>query len=351
MNIGCCIRLGDANVYYHLRPIAEHPAVSKFHIIRHAPVSPEIGNIPKSVYHIINPQSGYSKFLQMYRTCRNLVLSKQVDAFVSFNPVPYGYISALAAKDSNIPVHFGFIGKDWNGKMQRFFLKATRSLLKNISMFTVTGKNMKAEMLSFGIPESKIKILPHSIEIDKFPVNSVAEHEYDLVFIGQIIQRKRVDIILESIANVKNSFPQIKACIVGEGPLRQQMEKRASSLGINDNVVFTGYSTEVNSYLAKSRIFLITSDSEGLPFALVEAMSCGLVPVCTDVGTIKDVISNGKTGFLIKPGSVQDLTEKLQLILSNRELYEKNRRNILEHRKNYSFDSATKIWDDWFKTF
>ena len=346
--IVACMCAQDSLVHHYLMPIALHPEVSRLWIVR--PRKSLYGDIPKSEYVLAPARFRIFRFIRMIMICFKLGARKEVGAFVSFNPFPYGFIAYLAARWHNKPVHFGFIGSDWyrhiKGKFGRFLLP----IAKKASFITATGELMRTEMLELGLDAEKIKVLPHSVDLDRMKRNEPEKAKYDCIYVGQLIERKRVDLILQGFAKVSAAHPEARLCIVGDGPLRGSLENMARRLGIADAVDFAGFRIDVERYLADSRIILIASNMEGLPFAMIEGMCSGLAPVCTPVGTIPNLIKDGVNGLLFPCGDANALADCVNRLIENPLLYETIRKNAIQARKIFSYESATALWDDWFRS-
>lgn len=344
----CCMMLGDAQVYNHLMPIANDPLVSRIWIVRTQQSS--FGEIPKAEYVLACSRFKVLRWIKMAWACLRLGGRKEVRAFVSFNPIPYGLIGFLAAKWNKKPIHFGFIGADWykysKGNLGKFLLL----LYRKADFITATGITMKEEMLSFGIQEDRIKLLSHPVDLERFPIGEPFCARYSCVFVGQLIHRKRIDIILKAFAKVLEKYPKSMLCLVGDGPLNQELKNQAVHLGILDNVDFVGFTSNVQAYLTNSKIVIIASDGEGFPFALVEGICCGLVPISTPVGTITDYIVNEQTGLLFPQGDSIALSYNILRLIEDQDLYDRLRMNSLELRKKFSFKSATVLWNEWFQS-
>ena len=95
--------------------------------------------------------------------------------------------------------------------------------------------------------------------------------EYDLILTGRLVEVKRIDVFLQAIKIVADKIPQVKAVIIGNGKLLGNLQQIACNLGINSNVNFAGHKNEVERWLQKSKIFVLTSDSEGLSLSMMEA--------------------------------------------------------------------------------
>jgi glycosyltransferase involved in cell wall biosynthesis len=108
--------------------------------------------------------------------------------------------------------------------------------------------------------------------------------------------------------------------IAGGGPLREALERQAQDMEIADRVRFTGHADDILSLLAQSTLLAHTSDVEGCPNVIMEAMACGRPVVATDAGDIPCLVENGKTGFVVRRGDDATLIERLATLITNRDL-------------------------------
>jgi glycosyltransferase involved in cell wall biosynthesis len=338
----------DAQVYNHLMPIARHPLVSRVWIVRSHRSGH--GDMPGCEYLPAGADCKVVRWLQMWRHCRHLAQRPEVRAFVSFNPFPYGLISALAASRTATAVHFGFVGRDWYRHMQSPWAGLLYAIARRADFFTATGKGMRAEMIERGLDADKIAVLPHSIDLDRYPVADPGQAQYACIFVGKLIERKRVDIILRAFAEVLKTHPREKLCIVGIGPMEQYLKQLTRELGIEDSVDFVGFTHRVVDFLARARIDVIASWEEGFPFSLVEGMCCGLVPVSTPVGTVRDFIRDGSNGLIFSQNDVDGLANAIKRLLDDPRQLRTMRENVLQTRDRFSYDQATAVWDPWLRS-
>ena len=342
----CCVALGDAQVYNHLMPIARNPLISKIWILRHR--KSDTGDIPKAEYILVSDKCKPLRWLQMRKHCMKLARRKEVRAFISFNPIPYGIIAGSAAKKHNKQIHYGFIGSDWYRDVKSKFGRYLLPILRKASFVTVTGEQMLRDLVDEGFDENKIRILPNSIDLEQYPVAG-QKADYDCIFVGRLVNVKRVDIILKAFEILSRTHPRAKLCIVGDGPLKESLEKQSTELGLDDNVDFVGQTHDVQKYLAMSKMILIASDSEGFPFSLVEGICCGLVPVTTPVGTITEHIEDGVNGVLFPCGNADAMAGCIAELLDNNDLYRQVRQETLLLRNEFSYEKASNIWDEWLQ--
>lgn len=341
-----CLSLKYSLAYNYVVPIARCKGLSRLWLVRHQ--KSEYAEIPKAAYMLTPARFRLWRFIQMIWTCLQLGRRKEILAFVSFNPFPYGLLALPAAKLHNKPLHFGFIGTDWyrygRGKWGRWLLP----LLRQADFVTATGERMRQEMLESGFEPEKVAILPHSVDLSRFQVAEPSQAHYTCVFVGQLVHRKRVDLILRAFSVLKMNHPDVKLCIVGDGPLLGALQALAEQLGIAQAIDFVGSVVDVQRYLADSKIAVIASDREGFPFALIEGICCGLVPVSTPVGTIPDLIRDGENGCLFPQDDAAALAACLQHLLDEPSFYHYLRANVLKLRQSFAYESATAVWEQWW---
>ena len=105
--------------------------------------------------------------------------------------------------------------------------------------------------------------------------------------------------------------------IAGEGPLRKTLEQKTSDLGVTDRVEFIGHAHEMPKLLADASFLVHTSDIEGCPNVVMEAMACGRAVVATDVGDVPYLVENGRTGYVVRCGDHEALVGRLTELITN----------------------------------
>lgn len=168
----------------------------------------------------------------------------------------------------------------------------------------------------------------------------------DMVLVGRLSEVKRVDVFLNAIALIKNDFPSISATIVGDGPLRKELEVLAKQLGITQNVNFVGHQEDVKKYLSDNKIFVLTSASEGLSLAMMEAMLCGLVPVVSNVGDLGDMVEDGVNGFLVSYGTSEQFSQSVMKLLKNKKMLESFGEHARAAAMKHEMANVSRTWDD-----
>ncbi len=127
--------------------------------------------------------------------------------------------------------------------------------------------------------------------------------------------QKRLGIWLEIAQALHVKNPDTFFIIVGDGPLKEQIHAKAKTLGTDKYVFFAGLQTETRPYFAAMDIFMMSSAFEGLPIALLEAMSMNCVPACTAAGGIPEVITDGENGVLVPVQEPMQLVDRLAALI------------------------------------
>jgi glycosyltransferase involved in cell wall biosynthesis len=144
---------------------------------------------------------------------------------------------------------------------------------------------------------------------------------------------------------VKKKYPDIKACIVGDGPRKLELTRLAGELGVTENVTFTGFQKDVPYYYNSSRIFIHTSETEGFPNVVLEAMMCGLPCVISNCGDIVDLAKDGFNSLVIQNYSdYQGFAKAICNLLEDEELYGNISRNALKSVEAISIENVTCQW-------
>lgn len=127
---------------------------------------------------------------------------------------------------------------------------------------------------------------------------NVAEDETVLTFIGRLSPEKDCPLFVRGVREIIRCNPdrKIRALIAGDGPDREKVETEITELRLTNHCQILGLTDRIPQLLAVSDHLLLTSETEGSPLVLLEAMSMGVIPIATDVGTVADVISDGKNG-------------------------------------------------------
>lgn len=142
----------------------------------------------------------------------------------------------------------------------------------------------------------------------------------EIAFVGRFdIHQKRQDLAIDAFKIVADAIPDVKLAFYGAGKEQEIIKKQVLVLGLENRVLFKGLVKDIPDAIKDSRLFLMTSDFEGMPNALIEAMACGLPCVSTDCspGGASELIQSGKNGIVVPCGDAKAIADAIVTLLNN----------------------------------
>ncbi len=148
----------------------------------------------------------------------------------------------------------------------------------------------------------------------------IAPDEFVLVCAARLVPAKGLDILIRAVSLVLRQGVRCKCIILGDGPIRAQLQQKVNFEGVWDHVLFEGFQEDVRPYFHAASAFILTSHLEGLPISVLEAMACGLPCIVTDVGGSAEAVKDQVTGLVIPPGSSEAAAEAIIYLATNPEI-------------------------------
>ena len=182
---------------------------------------------------------------------------------------------------------------------------------------------------SRGLPKERIIVIHNAVDLDRVKAAKNSQ-EIGREFacdnpgrligtVGRMTSEKGHMYLIQALALLAEKFPALKCVIVGDGPLRPELETKCRELGLERVCIFTGVRTDVPNLLSIMDVFVLPSLSEGFGIALLEAMAMGKPVVATRIGGIPEVVEDGVTGLLVQPGDPKTLANGILEMLSDKE--------------------------------
>jgi glycosyltransferase involved in cell wall biosynthesis len=168
----------------------------------------------------------------------------------------------------------------------------------------------------------------------------------DLIMTGRLVAIKRIDIFLLAIKRVLSDLPDVRVVIVGDGKLRKELHQFAAELNIGRNINFVGHQDDVENWLCRSKVFVLTSDSEGLPLSMMEAMMSGLPAVVSDVGDLGDLVEDGVNGYLVPRRSPDLFADRIVELLTDARKLKAFSQAARRSALRYETQSTIQRWDN-----
>lgn len=299
--------------------------------------------LPKADYYQIqlpNRQYNLRYFIIGIRFLKNICHKNQYDYVVTFHTNPF--LMALLARPFS---GYRLIHSERDNPFARNTIPSRLKSWLYRYADKVVFQTEGAKSYFDAKTQKKSVIIPNPIAIPSLSWKGGIKKT--IVSVGRLdIHFKRQDLLLEAFAEIAGDFPDYKVVFYGDGKDRQLLEKMADSLGIKDRVVFYGKVFNVTERLAEDGIFVMTSDSEGMPNALMEAMALGMPVISTDCepGGARALIDSGVNGFVISRGSKEELIAKLRDLLNDSQLCIKIGAKARDKMRLYAPEQIAKMW-------
>ncbi len=273
----------------------------------------------------------------------------------------HGYKSnfyGLFASVKNIPsitTNHNWLRSHWRLKVYCFL---DSLWIRYFGRIVAVSEGVKEDMLRFGVPEERIVVVDNGIDLDRFSREVSTESLREELgldgtskvvgTIGSLGHEKGHRYLLRAAKGIVETDRSVKFLIVGDGPLRDELKREAAELGIEHNVIFTGYRKDIPELLSVMDIFVLPSVKEGLPMVLLEAMAAKKPVIATRVGAVPKVIGDG-AGVLIEPGDVYALKEAISSLLEDKNEFQKLAANGYKRIKDeYSSENMCRKYLDLY---
>ena len=135
--------------------------------------------------------------------------------------------------------------------------------------------------------------------------------------VGRMSTQKNHRLLLEAFSRVQQTIPDVHLAIIGEGELRDDLAAHAADLGVSESVSLVKVTPKMDYFYGAIDLFCLSSDTEGIPLTLLEALASGVPVVSTEVGGIPEVIESGRTGWLVPKGSAEFLAKRMVELLQD----------------------------------
>ena len=166
-----------------------------------------------------------------------------------------------------------------------------------------------------------ICVVRNGLQLEEFEVDPVRlEGAAHILGVGSLLYLKRWDRLLRAVATLKQCGLDFTADIAGDGPMRPVLQRQIEELGLCDRVRLLGHVDDISALFSKATFLAHTSDYEGCPNVILEAMAAGRAVVATDVGDIPSIVEDGRTGFVVPLRNDVEFVARLTTLIRNRDL-------------------------------
>lgn len=203
----------------------------------------------------------------------------------------------------------------------------------------INDKSIKYKLISI--------INPNTFNTDDI---NITNKENTIIYVGRLeYSPKRIDRVLKVWQILQDRFPTWNIKLIGDGNYLGKYKELACKLKLK-RIEWTGY-TDSEPYYSKAKILLLTSNFEGTPMVIPEAMAYGVIPIVMNSFTNADLhIRNGENGFLTKPFSCKEMAKQCEVLMNNQDLYNTMSRNAQIAVKNYNINKIGPKWERLINT-
>jgi glycosyltransferase involved in cell wall biosynthesis len=278
------------------------------------------------------------------------------DAVVTVGAGDKMFWGRMSARLASVPVICSALHStgwpDGVGKLNRFLTPITDA-------FIAVAKSHGRFLVDFEkFPANKVVVIPNGVDTDRFYSNREARNqvreelglEKRIPLIGIVAalrHEKNHGMFVDAARKVVDSVPAAQFVIIGEGPERANIEARIHSHGLQSNVRLLGNRFDTERLLAAMDVFALTSHNEASPVSILEALSCEVPVVSTNVGSVAESVHDQWNGFTVSPGDVDETAAKILHLLRNPSTCQKMGANGREHvQENGSLNNMVRMYEE-----
>jgi glycosyltransferase involved in cell wall biosynthesis len=196
------------------------------------------------------------------------------------------------------------------------------------------------------VPEARLTHVPNPVEYPEDNELALPQHSRRIVSVGRLVPSKRHRMLIEMFGVLSDDLDGWELDIVGEGPMRSELEQQIKACGLGGRVHLHGQRHDVEAFYRAAAIFILPSSVEGTPNALLEAMAHALPCVVSDAVTgAGEYLEEGINGYAFRQDSSADLAERMRSLVRAPERREAMGRRARERILAKSQDSAYAVWD------
>lgn len=269
---------------------------------------------------------GLFYFLGIYKTAKAIACNFDYDLILAYFAYPDGFAAAWLAKVFRKPLVIKVMGSDINLYTRGFLRRClTVYTLKQAGQVIAVTEDLKKKMIALGVGPDKIAVVYNGVDSHRFKPMDTLECRKELglpqdktilLFIGAFRKIKGVDYLVDAYAKLSenNSAGDLSLILIGDGELKNKIKDKIDRFGLRSKVRLAGIRPhqEIPRWINACDILCLTSEDEGCPNVILEALACGKPVVAAKVGGIPEIVNSADYGNLFKSHSIEELTLAIQ---------------------------------------
>lgn len=255
-------------------------------------------------------------------------------------------VTTMFTKTKPVVSVVGEAGEEYPNRLMRFLANLLFPFASGVILQTERSRSFFSKKVS-----KTAVILPNSLNPAFLRERYRGEREKRIVSVGRLDANKNHEMMFRAFAGLADKYPEYTLTVYGEGELREALQELIAALAMEERIFLPGVIPDVADKIEKASLFLLTSYSEGISNALIEAMALGLPVIATDVpsGGTQELIRNEENGLIIPTGDVEALEEAMDRLLSDREFAERLGEQAHKIQERLSPDRVNRQWQEYFE--
>ncbi|NVK04523.1 MAG: N-acetyl-alpha-D-glucosaminyl L-malate synthase BshA [Flavobacteriia bacterium] len=317
-------------------------------------------------YHEVNvhdyPLFAYQPYeLALSSKMVDTVLTEGIEILHVHYAIPHAYAAymakqILADKGIHIPVVTTLHGTDITlvGRNPSYKPAVTFSI-NHSDIVTSVSEDLKKETVKFFVVRKDIEVIPNFIDLSLYEKESECTRsgiahpgQKIITHVSNFRKVKRIMDIIQSFALIHKEVPS-RLVMMGDGPEREKAEELAKELGVQEDVVFLGKTTEVERILCLSDLFFLPSETESFGLAALEAMAAKVPVISSNAGGLPEVNINGKTGYTVNVGDVKKMAQLSVKLLKDEKLHAEFKKNAFKQAETFSMDKVLPLYENVYE--
>lgn len=298
------------------------------------------------LYDLTYVEQGKMKILKRYMAFRSIVKKIQPDVTINFN---------LQS------AYFGlFIGKNWSGKIlysergdpydkeYSGLLGVVRDMaVKYIDAFVFQSEGAKNFFKLHKGQKSIIIQNPVCIPPNKYIIPN--KRDKRIVSVGRYHRQKNQILLIKSFAEIASEFPEYTLEIYGDGDMKKELNEKISELRLCNRIFLLPPRNDLFDHIRIASLFVLSSDFEGMPNSLMEAMALGLPSISTDCrpGGARALIQNGENGIIVPRNNISALSNAMRYMLNHKDIAEKMAKKAMNITYSHSSEMTYRRWEEF----
>jgi N-acetyl-alpha-D-glucosaminyl L-malate synthase BshA len=291
----------------------------------------------------------------------DVAINAKLDVFHVHYAIPHASAAYMAkqillTKNILVPVITTLHGTDITlvGKDPTYEPVVTYSINKSCGV-TAVSESLKKDTLAHFKIEKEIHVIPNFIDFNRFKKTNkdhfkkaiAPNQEKIIAHTSNFRKVKRVEDVVYIFQLIQKEIPS-KLLMIGDGPERHNAELLCKNLHLSEHVRFLGKQDAIEELLAISDLFLMPSESESFGLAALEAMACEVPVISSDAGGIPEMNINGKTGFTLPIGNIEDMAEKSLILLKDEQLLREFRANAYQNARLFDIEHIVPMYENLY---